>query len=667
VCVTLAVLSPRSLPATMRAAIWSALLLAVIALAANLGRIMPPDRPRALAPMYQYDRLCTVTLAVALTALWFRPSRLQPTLAIVGCLPMLTLTMIRRLGPSSNSGDIGLTIWGTLALFGLATQSQRLTQPRPAGIPAAGPGEYARRTFSILLALTAAYVLTPPIAATTRIALDRIFGWMAGNRRDAEARFSFENLALASPPAAWAGHFRPMLAIEAPSMPGYLRESVYLQCQRNSWVRRDGSTMQVLNELPDRHGGQGQRAYQVAADQDAVTSSWWTVHALSPARLAGFCLPGHAAIVAYAGEEAPKMDSDGIVILEDQPPPSRFEVGVAPTGNNRAFNWPRPPLPGEYLSLPALLAPSVTNWVAACAGLAEADSPVAAMQAVVRDFQERFTYELGVNYGRVAPLDRFMTARTGHCTLFASAATLMLRQRGIPARMVSGYLCTERHPWTGQWTVRARDGHAWCEAWDEQRASWVLVEATPANGLPSAHPPPGRLRLAFETLTALWRSLLETLRQRNPLLYVALAGVWLFGFLRHFLTSPLGIGCCACAAAYWWWRRRRHRRVQDEAARLRAALTRAMRRSERRLTPAHLRRAADEPWTAWARRVTPQLPPERATRLRALAETYQDLRYRETLDVPRARAWLTNSRRGHSRAISRAADGTAADSGPGWP
>ena len=116
---------------------------------------------------------------------------------------------------------------------------------------------------------------------------------------------------------------------------------------------------------------------------------------------------------------------------------------------NLAFPEPDPGGLREYLAIPDRLAPAVTNWVLACtpAGLpAEFDG---AIGIVTRYFQRQFTYRLGVDDGGRDPVTVFMEAREGHCTLFASAAALMLRAHGIPTRVVAGYLCSERLPTPG--------------------------------------------------------------------------------------------------------------------------------------------------------------------------------------------------------------------------
>ena len=73
---------------------------------------------------------------------------------------------------------------------------------------------------------------------------------------------------------------------------------------------------------------------------------------------------------------------------------------------------------------------------------------------------------------------------SAHCEYFATSATLLLRCVGVPARYVTGYYV---HEGAGEKDaiVRARDAHAWCEAWIDG-IGWVVVEATPGDGRPGS-------------------------------------------------------------------------------------------------------------------------------------------------------------------------------------
>lgn len=88
------------------------------------------------------------------------------------------------------------------------------------------------------------------------------------------------------------------------------------------------------------------------------------------------------------------------------------------------------------------------------------------------------------------PVSRFLVTRVGFCQQFATAMIMLARERGIPARMVIGFL-----PGTlenGVRTVRGADAHAWPELFFEP-FGWLRFEPTPGSqsgSVPSyAHAP----------------------------------------------------------------------------------------------------------------------------------------------------------------------------------
>lgn len=124
-------------------------------------------------------------------------------------------------------------------------------------------------------------------------------------------------------------------------------------------------------------------------------------------------------------------------------------------------------------------------------------------------FQEEVPYTLqpGITPRNEDFINYFLTRnRKGYCAHFASAATLILRNMGIPARYVEGYAVdtadmTERGEQaeeekyedyydgytpigiTGVITVEATDAdsHAWVEVYHED-TGWYVVELTPYSG-----------------------------------------------------------------------------------------------------------------------------------------------------------------------------------------
>jgi transglutaminase-like putative cysteine protease len=129
--------------------------------------------------------------------------------------------------------------------------------------------------------------------------------------------------------------------------------------------------------------------------------------------------------------------------------------------------------------------------------------PAQAVQRVMRHFAG-FRYSLW----RDAPppknttaLADFMTrTQSGHCEYFASAATLLLRAAGIPARYATGYAIVEYSELEEAHVVRARHAHAWTRVWLNGR--WVDLDPTP----------PDWLGLETERLAPAWERIADLLR-----------------------------------------------------------------------------------------------------------------------------------------------------------
>jgi protein-glutamine gamma-glutamyltransferase len=89
------------------------------------------------------------------------------------------------------------------------------------------------------------------------------------------------------------------------------------------------------------------------------------------------------------------------------------------------------------------------------------------------------------------PLAMFLfDVRKGHCEYFASALAIMLRQLGIPARLVNGFRAGEYNSLGNNWIVRQYDAHSWVEAYFPPYG-WVEFDPTPTE---LARPKPAFLR-----------------------------------------------------------------------------------------------------------------------------------------------------------------------------
>jgi hypothetical protein len=93
---------------------------------------------------------------------------------------------------------------------------------------------------------------------------------------------------------------------------------------------------------------------------------------------------------------------------------------------------------------------------------------------------DRFAYDEHPAVRRY-PLESFVTKdRLGYCQQFSGAMALMLRMRGIPARVVSGFAPGSPLPDVpGVYRVRDYDAHSWVEVYFAD-LGWVTFDPTPS-------------------------------------------------------------------------------------------------------------------------------------------------------------------------------------------
>ena len=86
----------------------------------------------------------------------------------------------------------------------------------------------------------------------------------------------------------------------------------------------------------------------------------------------------------------------------------------------------------------------------------------------------RYSLSPHIPAGQGDPLVRWMASgEAGHCELFAGALVLMARSAGIPAHVVTGFKGGTWNAYSGNYTIRNSDAHAWTEVWDTKREAWL--------------------------------------------------------------------------------------------------------------------------------------------------------------------------------------------------
>ena len=310
-----------------------------------------------------------------------------------------------------------------------------------------------------------------------------------------------------------------------------------------------------------------------------------------------------------------------------------------------AYEKPFEPVITEYLDVPRVIANGLEPVLAE---LRRCTPPVGtAGERVARTcafLKQRCRYELGVPfYGPIDPAVRFVTElRRGHCELFATTAVLLLRMQGIPARYVTGFVCSEPAAGGRYWIARLGDAHAWAEAFLPEEGRWVLVEATPDSGVPLLHKPEASFwRARWDALLFQWQRFFAWLKQGYLAeiivngLFALFAGVlWCWSTAgRAVVSSAVVLGVAACVVRFWQFRRRGKRPVVDSAARLElvAEWQRCERRLARRYGPRQPCWSVRE-YVVHCRSRGDSLPVSSA--LDTLVTRYESLRYRAAPPSP---------------------------------
>jgi hypothetical protein len=100
-------------------------------------------------------------------------------------------------------------------------------------------------------------------------------------------------------------------------------------------------------------------------------------------------------------------------------------------------------------------------------------------QGIIQDYQsfiknEKFSYSWSP--GKVRNLEEFFEKKQGFCTHYASSLALILRAKGIPARLISGFQGGRFNSYGEFYEISQNDAHAWVEYFED--GFWRRVDPT---------------------------------------------------------------------------------------------------------------------------------------------------------------------------------------------
>ncbi|TBR17241.1 hypothetical protein EPO15_17320 [bacterium] len=246
--------------------------------------------------------------------------------------------------------------------------------------------------------------------------------------------------------------------------PALLRNAAYDVYKGRDWLAGSSFT-----ELPGRSA---EGTWELAPP--AAKARTLAMDALIPGGEGPLALPAGTFRIEGLPAETLKRSRLGAVVVQGGPGAAELALSLGP-GPSPASE----PSPAD-LAVP----PPLTATLARTARELhlKKDRPVEAMAAVSRFFEDGFRYSLRQTPGPVGadPLEDFLTrTKAGHCEHFATAATLLLRSAGIPARYATGFAVLEFSSLENAWVVRQRHAHAWTQAY--VGGAWTDLDATPGS------------------------------------------------------------------------------------------------------------------------------------------------------------------------------------------
>lgn len=126
-------------------------------------------------------------------------------------------------------------------------------------------------------------------------------------------------------------------------------------------------------------------------------------------------------------------------------------------------------------------------------------------RAIEAYLSKNYRYSLDISPAvQTRPIEEFLFERkTGYCEHYATAMVLLLRNVGVPARLVTGFLATEWNEYGNYYLVRQRDAHAWVEV-HLPSSGWVTMDPTPAVSEPIGDSQWFALSRVIDTLRLRW-------------------------------------------------------------------------------------------------------------------------------------------------------------------
>lgn len=98
------------------------------------------------------------------------------------------------------------------------------------------------------------------------------------------------------------------------------------------------------------------------------------------------------------------------------------------------------------------------------------------VESSIRDYFNRSKFSYSLSPGKSQSFQEFMQKKVGFCSHYASAVAIILRVKGIPSRLVSGYMGGSYNRYADFYLISQNDAHVWVEAFSD--GSWKRLDPT---------------------------------------------------------------------------------------------------------------------------------------------------------------------------------------------
>jgi hypothetical protein len=484
--------------------------------------------------------------------------------------------------------------------------------------------------FSII-AIASTFILTITVTVISVLLLrtyyrdiNRLFvNWVRNFVIGTSVGFS-DSAKLGSITGKWKGPYATEIALRAfsESAPGYLRGKTFSTYTKGEWLAFGGATDKNTSKIEG--GKTGERLFVFenyneplnpdAPDMRVITDSRYKAH---------FFLPLNTSAVITRCEKVGQRE--GNILLAKRFPTTKG-YGIFTQKNMPVINE----VDKRFSILPQndILRYTLRNTIKKFSR--KAATTKEKVIAIKNFFATYYKYKLGITFVETGdPMVQFLTYKKhGHCELFASAGTLLLRYLNVPARYVTGFVCEEKNEYGNVWIARDKHAHAWVEYYDSVDKKWKTAEFTPPAGLPTMEKPLGANDL-WEYITSLWtyvKGLGFSGIVNNLMYYLGKWGEWLIGAWWRVLLLVILLG------AFIYQRTRgkvKHKSILDYRSKFPDKIEEMRRKFamiQKDLSAKHLGKEDDETLENYAGRIL-QSELEDKERIAAFIKKFSQMRY----------------------------------------